>query len=934
MHCRNDWFSNFFLAAFLQKIWICLIALTFISKISVSQCKGSSFRNIITALYTSSKTSNANKLQSMLAIQQQMISCNLTLDSAYMYLLQKTGVLYSRTANFEKAIDVTRASVTIAKQCFKNNRCNTLPIVEGYYNLYYYHDQKNQLPEKYDAIDSCISYSLKEGLGFEIAISALADKTQYVFNKGEYEDCIKNATLGEEILAKNNQIPNNIGRSVFFINLKSGAIYLSGNLAAAEVILENKKTALEQAGETNNLAAIYDLLGLINNDRRYYEKSLDYFKRELKTATATGENLYRAQSLVHIGILYAKNLNKHEEGLQYCIKALAYGDAIDSLFIFKEMGNISVLQHNFKKAQSYFQQSYNCFEQGFDENRILKNVILFPSFNLFQNLFDVTNDKGNAYLQEFYFTKDRTLLNKALKIFHVADLFLAKIKKDQHLQLKSNLVWRNTARSLYEHAIEACYASNNIEDAFYFFEKSRAVLLNDQIYEQRWMTNDDIAKLAQVKKEILELERKLNETSSTSNEYFTIQHELLEQAQQQEILTKTIREKNPLFYENYMDTSSLSLRQLRQTILHNNQSLVEIYSGDSAVYVLSITASGEKLTKTDKQAYDSASRRYMQFIAHRNDLNRNFTSFTQTARQLYSLLFEQHHIPDGSIIISPDGNSFPFEALVINNNAFSPDYFLNHYATSYTYSAKYLTNHFSKVPGRNNNFLGIAPVQYKPETQLATLSGSDQSLKRIEAYYNTVTAFIFADATKGNFMQHFPDYSIIQLYTHASDSSTNGDPVIYFSDSALYLSDLISERKPVTQLVILSACETANGQLYRGEGIFSFNRGFAALGIPAAISNLWSVDEQATYKITELFYKYLSEGLHTDMALQQAKKEFMNSGSKEMGLPYYWAASILTGKVDIIKNEKRVSGSLFIAIASIIIVIVGLIFWRLNKRKK
>ena len=105
----------------------------------------------------------------------------------------------------------------------------------------------------------------------------------------------------------------------------------------------------------------------------------------------------------------------------------------------------------------------------------------------------------------------------------------------------------------------------------------------------------------------------------------------------------------------------------------------------------------------------------------------------------------------------------------------------------------------------------------------------------------------------------------------------NNDPVIYFSDSALYLSSLIPDRKPVTQLVVLSACETANGKLYRGEGIFSFNRGFAALGIPAAISNLWSVDNESTYQITELFYKYLSQGLPTDIALQKAKLEFINT---------------------------------------------------------
>ncbi len=94
----------------------------------------------------------------------------------------------------------------------------------------------------------------------------------------------------------------------------------------------------------------------------------------------------------------------------------------------------------------------------------------------------------------------------------------------------------------------------------------------------------------------------------------------------------------------------------------------------------------------------------------------------------------------------------------------------------------------------------------------------------------------------------------------ASDSSSRGEPVIYFADSALYLSELVGENKAATQLIVLSACETATGKEYKGEGVFSFNRGFAALGIPAAISSLWSVDNKSTYRITELFYKWLSQG--------------------------------------------------------------------------
>ena len=179
-------------------------------------------------------------------------------------------------------------------------------------------------------------------------------------------------------------------------------------------------------------------------------------------------------------------------------------------------------------------------------------------------------------------------------------------------------------------------------------------------------------------------------------------------------------------------------------------------------------------------------------------------------------------------------------------------------------------------------------------------------------------------------MSLFYGYKIIQLYTHATDSGANGEPVIYFADSTLSLPELIPENKPATQLIVLSACETGNGKLYKGEGVFSFNRGFAALGIPSSVINLWSVENESTYKITELFYKYTAEGLPLDVALQKAKLEFTSSSSKQKKLPYYWAAAILVGKTDAIEMGKPLPWTWIVTTAG---VFIACIFFFLFRRK-
>jgi CHAT domain-containing protein len=153
-------------------------------------------------------------------------------------------------------------------------------------------------------------------------------------------------------------------------------------------------------------------------------------------------------------------------------------------------------------------------------------------------------------------------------------------------------------------------------------------------------------------------------------------------------------------------------------------------------------------------------------------------------------------------------------------------------------------------------------------------------------------------AARGAFLERYYRYEVFHLYTHATERDRRyGEPVIYFSDSVLRLSELVAVEKPATRIIILSACETGSGEWHEGEGVFSFNRTFAALGVPSAMVNLWSVDNQSTYRLNELFAENLANGMPSDIALQQAKIKFMKDADMEHRLPFYWAAPIISGNV-------------------------------------
>ncbi|MEO7047310.1 MAG: hypothetical protein ABI091_18555, partial [Ferruginibacter sp.] len=774
-----------------------IFTLLFFFKGSSGQCTSDVvFKNKISIIYNSTAAID-RQLKNMLQLEIEMQTSQLQHDSSYMYLLQKIGILYFSQSNYKKAIEFTKQSIQIAIQCVQRYSHNTLSLVENYYNLQYYFEASGQMKSKYDAIDSCITYALQGSTGFDMALASIKDKVEYLFNKGEFSSCIFYSKLGEHITQKYYHKKDSLTYIVYFLTKHVNALYFSKNIPTAENILETTIRQFKTKGYPNHLYSFYNLMGFINTNKRNYTKALGYFSLAFNASSIIKYKKGCAQSLAYIGTVYATNFHKYDTGLQYCNKALKYADASDSLLIFQQEGNIYTLKKNYSKAQYFFKLAYNTVQKDMDENSMLKHSFQFPGFNQLRDLSDLTTCKGDAYVQQYYSTKNNLYIETALKIYKKNDLFLTKIKIEQHLQFASNLVWRATARSFYEHAIAACYANGNLEEAFYFFEKSRATLLNDQVNEQRWMADTDIARQSVLKKNIIDLNNKLDTISSASNQYLKIQDDLNSKNKQFTILLESIKNKNPLYYKNYLDTSFITLNQLRKNILINNKTLIEIFSGDSAIYVLTITNNNQSLHKIDKNLYDSLTKNYISSISNHNILNKHFKDFVNTSHRLYELI-SKDIIPGNNIIISPDGKGYPFEALVMNDNAQLPDYLLNHYVTSYTYSANYLITQPASVESSNNSILGIAPVRYNNNQNLSELSGSDQSLKIIDGYFSNAANYTFEKATKNNFLQFFPDHKIIQLYTHASDTSSENDPVIYFSDSALYLSSLIPDRKPVT----------------------------------------------------------------------------------------------------------------------------------------
>lgn len=110
------------------------------------------------------------------------------------------------------------------------------------------------------------------------------------------------------------------------------------------------------------------------------------------------------------------------------------------------------------------------------------------------------------------------------------------------------------------------------------------------------------------------------------------------------------------------------------------------------------------------------------------------------------------------------------------------------------------------------------------------------------------------------------------------------------NDGILLSSEISQMDLSGTELVVLSACETALGEV-KTEGVYGLQRAFKLAGVKSILMSLWKVDDDATQLLMSEFYKNLLGGKSKRLSLLEAQKTVRETPGYEE--PYYWAAFIL-----------------------------------------
>ncbi|HRI22731.1 MAG TPA: CHAT domain-containing protein, partial [Panacibacter sp.] len=253
---------------------------------------------------------------------------------------------------------------------------------------------------------------------------------------------------------------------------------------------------------------------------------------------------------------------------------------------------------------------------------------------------------------------------------------------------------------------------------------------------------------------------------------------------------------------------------------------------------------------------------------------------------------------------------------------------------TYQYALPFL--HVNNRKANGQNALAIAPFAAgNNNSSYALLRSSEEEIGSFAANEQLVNE----NATKKNFLSHAADASVIHLATHAVvDYSEPENSYIAFYPSGnedssykLFAHELYNQQLFNTQLVFLSACETASGKVSQSEGALSLSRAFAYAGCPNIVTSLWKAEDRSTAYISERFYHYLDKDYTYAEALQQAKKDLLADASmSQYHAPQYWSHLIFIGDV----QRTHSSNMLWFVLAAAVIAIAVLYFVKTKMKRQ
>lgn len=199
----------------------------------------------------------------------------------------------------------------------------------------------------------------------------------------------------------------------------------------------------------------------------------------------------------------------------------------------------------------------------------------------------------------------------------------------------------------------------------------------------------------------------------------------------------------------------------------------------------------------------------------------------------------------------------------------------------------------------------------------------------------TSRVVVGAEATKARFLAAAGEARVLHLATHGTiDGDDPLRSALHFAASAADTNVLTAAEvyglRLDAELAVLSACHTADGKVWNGEGIMSLSRAFSFAGVRSIVATQWLANDRSIATLIDHFYASLARGKAKDLALREGKRAYVSSADALTSHPAYWAGLRLEGNVEPI--DMNYSTTWWNA-GGLVLVLVGVAGWSLFRKR-